>query len=713
MKTIPNKKHPRGYISMLAVVTISLLMLAMMVFAYKRAVNAQATLSDIQTQTDYREKEETILRSIVAIVPNRAIQAMQHGSDATQATRDAVSFQTIFEEAIEQSNARASISDELMQQISTSTLYRGNSGDSALTDKTKMFKPVATTTGTVNGGLNRDLGTKYPPALNFSGTLSDDDLYPIISNFKKYGTLADGDVELPTSTYSDFNLIPYPQINFGYARPGELFLAKRNWWAFKMNLAANDDTVTKLSRYDRTFVLSIYEIPSQLPISAGSFMALGQYANGSAWQNVTISGPVFGSRLQVEGTMALDSLSSRRGFELSNNTTVGGQSFTGNPFTPGVRETFRLTEGDFFPVSLASESGKAAFVPINRGNEFLDRYAHYQETTTISPTTWNEYSVGAMQCAMRLDITDCVSLADRTPTQLYFSYMKNGAREELLIPLDEGVAANLPVGYIAVAAQDETVSFATPVDVAYGANGQYFYRTNVSGNVTFDNSSFGDPIPNVAKSGYFKPLYPFEIKSLPTGRICIAVYPERFKDFLALLGADSLAVNNSIAMNVDYINSGNLIAPAIPSTISDYGVILQECADLSTFTKGFSIVTNLQLNIGDDFNIVSIAPPTGYTPPNGASYYPPCSLFTPEKRFGVNTSPFGVEFSGQIGSTASEDSAAPARPLDTLTSTGATLTASAITMNLSTISHPADLPPITMKNWLIVIEEMGNEFANE
>ncbi len=712
MKTIPNKIHPRGYISMLAVVTISILMLSMMVFAYKRAVNAQATLSDIQTQTDYREKEEAILRSIVAIVPNRAIQAMRHGSSALQESRDAVSFQTIFEDAIEQSNARASISDEFMEAISEDTLFRGNSGDSTLSDKTKIFKPLTTTSGTVNSGLNQNFGSNYPPSLNFSGTLSDDDLYPIISNFKKYGALADGDVGLPTSTYSDFNLIPYPQINFGYARPGELFLAKRNWWAFKMNLAAHDDTITKLSRYDRTFVLSIYEIPSQLPISAGSYMALGQYADGSAWQNVTISGDVFASRALVEGTTSLEGLSSRRGFSLSNNTTIGGQNFTGNPFAPGVRETFRLTEGDFFPVSLASESGKAAFVPINRGNDFFDRYAHYEETDTISPTTWNDYSVGAMQCAMRLDIAECVSLADRTPTLLYFSYLKNGAREYVLIPLNEGVAANLPVGYIAVAEENESYDFDTPVDVAYGAGGNYFYRTSVSGNVIFNNANFGDPFPSGPKKGYFKPQYPFEIKSLPTGRQCIAVYPERFAAFLALLGADSLAVNNSIAVNVDYINASNLIIPAIPSTIFDYGVILQECANLSSFTKGFSLVTNLQLNIGDDFNIVSIAPPNGYTPPNGASFYPPCSIFCPERRYGVNTNPFGVEFTGQLGSTASENAVNPVRPLDVKTSTGSTMSAGIVTMNLSTISHPAELPPITMKNWLIVIEEMRSEFSN-
>lgn len=710
MKTSSHKKHLRGYVSLLAVFTVSMLMLMMMVFAYKRAINAQATLSDIHTQTDYREKEETILRSIVAIVPNRAIQAMQGGSDSSAASRDAISFEAIFEDAVQQSNARASISDEFIQQMGQANLFRGNTGDSALADTTRIFSSATGNDGAVTGGLNRDLGEKYPPALNFSGSLPDDDDFPIISNFKRYGALAQGKVSLSTNNYSDFNLISYPQIDFGYVQPGELFVAKRNWWAFKMNLAAHDDAITKLSRYDRTFVLSIYEIPSQLPISAGAFMALGEYANGQAWQNVTISGPVFASRAVVEGTTALDGLASRRGFELSGGSTIGGQAFSGNPFAPGIKETFHLTEGEFFPVSLASESGKAAFIPINRGVDFFDRYAHVEETTTISPTTWNEYSVGAMQCAMRLDITRAASAADPTPTELTFSYIKNGLRETLVLPLDVGVATDLPVGYIYAAAENQSAYFPTPVDVAYGAGGSYYFRSSVSGNVMFDNDNFGDPIVGTFKHGYFRPRIPFEIKNLPSGRRCVAVYPERFKEFLDLLGADGLDINHSLAVNVDYINTNTLTKPFIPSTDADYGVILQECADLTTFTKGFSLVTNLRVHIGDNFNAVPMTPPSSYTPPAGTLYYPPSSLFSPEQRYGAGMDPLEVQFTGQVGSAAREDAAAPIRPLDTKMTSGSTLAASNITMNLSAIRHPAELPPITMKNWLIVLEEIGREY---
>jgi hypothetical protein len=85
-------------------------------------------------------------------------------------------------------------------------------------------------------------------------------------------------------------------------------------------------------------------------------------------------------------------------------------------------------------------------------------------------------------------------------------------------------------------------------------------------------------------------------------------------------------------------------------------------------------------------------------------------LFAPEQRYGVGTNPLGIIFNGQVGSTARDDSQDPIRPLDTKTTSGIDMAASSISMNLSTISHPAELPPITMKNWLIVIEEIGREY---
>lgn len=587
--------------------------------------------------------------------------------------------------------------------------FRGNSGDSALDTPSRIFKAIQPESGWVSTGLNRDLGTGFPVPLNSANaTVNSNDLtYPIIARDKRYGALAHGRVGLPTNTYPNFNIIPYPQINFGYSRPGEPFVAKRNWWAFRVDVASHDHSITRLARFQREFVLSIYEIPSQLPISAGAFMSLGEFASGEAWGNVNIEGNIFAGRAEVRSETDLPSLASRRGLDLGNSATIDGRTFN-NPFAPGVREQYLLTEGDFFPVSLASESGKAAFIPINRGADYFDRFSHSAESTTLSPTSWNQYSVGALQCAMTLDITQAVSTSNNNPTSLRFTYLRSGIRQTLNLPLDQGLQSGLPPGYILAVGENHSYHFPTPVDVAYGHGSQFYFKENISGTITFNNATFGDPLVGTYKYGYYRPQMPFEIKSLAEGKICVAVYPERLPAFLAILGADSPAINHSLAVNVDYPGSSTLTKPNIPCTENDYGVILRECANLTAFTRGFSLVTNLRLYFGDDFNIVPTSPPAGFSPPG--QFFPPSSIFAPEKRYGVDFDPYAINMSGQIGSVASDSIDSPIRPLDSVGASGSALMANRINVNLSKISHPAELPPVFMMNWLVVLEERRKEF---
>ena len=720
---IPLTQHrPTGYISLLMVVVLSTAMLLLMVAAYKRATTAQAFQSSVQLRVDYREKEEAILRAIVAITPNRAMRAMQSQS-AVAANSAPLSWNSIFTDALALANARKSISDAVITSLGNASLVRANAGDDIIRDNdapnldlSLIFNTINEETGMVSTGLNRSLGSGYPVPLCSDETeaaeteAANNATWPIISSLKTYGALAENGVGLPWATYPNFNVINYPNINFGYARPGQPFVAKRNWWAFSLELAGHDALQTGAAPTKRDFVLSIYEIPSQLAISAASFMALGQHASGTAWENITVAGGVFAGRALVEGATTLERVAARTEVSLSNNTTVGGRSFAGDPLAPGLREDYLLTQGDFFPVSLASESGRAAFISINRGPDYLDRLSHPPEINTLSSTTWHNYSVGALQCAMRLDVTEVVSAMNKTPTELRFSYLKDGTRQTKPVSLTAGDGTGLPAGYLFACDEEASYDFGTTVvDVAYGKNGVYAYQAGVTGNVEFTNDRFGDPLVGVFKAGYFRPSFPFEIKNLTSGKICVAVYPQRFAAFLTALGADSTAVNHSLVVNVDYTaatGSVLLNKPSIPCTALDYGVILQECNNLTSFTKGFSLVTNLRLYYGDDFNQVAATAPDGYV----GDYYPPCSIFAAEKRYGVNMDPLGVDMSGQVGSLIAENAADPSHPLDLKFGSGPDIPANRMQVNLRPITHPADLPPICMMNWLVLLEERKSEY---
>ncbi len=61
-----------------------------------------------------------------------------------------------------------------------------------------------------------------------------------------------------------------------------------------------------------------------------------------------------------------------------------------------------------------------------------------------------------------------------------------------------------PAGYIWCANENGSFNLPATSDVAYGANGSYIYQSGKSGTITFNNATFGDPIPNVPKAGFYK-----------------------------------------------------------------------------------------------------------------------------------------------------------------------------------------------------------------
>jgi hypothetical protein len=716
----------KGYVSYVTVLSLGLVLLTLMMASYRSAIRSHEVQKEITLRVDYSAKEEAVMRAIVPIAANRAMRCMQTGSDANDNARYPLRWQRIFRSAIDEASGSESISDRVRQEFGLADTVSGNAGD-GLIWSSKTFRAFDDKSYAMPG-TNSDFGAGFPVALetNSSDILSKDHTWPIISREKQYGSLSNGRVGAPAADYPLFNLIPYPDIRFGYAKPGDPFVAKHNWWAFKMNLSDHYGLETGLEKRDRDFILSIYEIPSQLAISAEAFTVLGRHADGSAWQNANISGGVFASRAKLENGMNLDWISGRRGLEFAENASIGDSTVSswsesgwnkrdpeGNPvidpFEPGVRERYETYVENFMPVSLASETGTAAFIPINRGVDYFDRYAHSAESHTISPTTWNDYTIGAIQCAMHLDITDVAGENNPTPKEFTFHYQKAGQKESMVINLEEGDDEGLPPGYLYVADENESVYFEEPVDVAYGKNGSYAFESEVQGWVTFENARFGDPAVGTFKAGYYRPSFPFKADLLRDTKTVVEVFPERFGSFLRQIGADGPEINHSLSVNVDYPGNSYIQKPSNPSTALDYGVVLRECGDLTAFSKGFSLVTNLRLYIGDNFNVVPKTPPSGSGIPE--PFYPPASLFAPEKRYGAEYDPLHLKIGGQLGSLAGDSSTGESvHLLDMKTGSEREFDHGQLEVNLAPIRHPAALPPITMMNWLVVLRERRPEF---
>ncbi len=85
-----------------------------------------------------------------------------------------------------------------------------------------------------------------------------------------------------------------------------------------------------------------------------------------------------------------------------------------------------------------------------------------------------------------------------------------------------------------IAQEHETYDFGEQlVDVAYGKDGHYKIMYGVSGKITFDNATFGDPIPNTFKEGRYR-LHP----EIPAGmlRQCASLEKIELPEYAANIG---------------------------------------------------------------------------------------------------------------------------------------------------------------------------------
>lgn len=660
----------RGYATFAMVAAISLALLTLLTLNLSSSIRSMDVQKTAQLKQDYSQREDAILNALLHIVPNKAIGAMQrHSANNTSA----YTWETIFDEALELANAEQAVDPLLLSALNLNTAVSANTGDTSITDiNTLVSRPAPsplTGTGIVNGGnwhetnmlFQANLYDNLPaPLMASTAHAKLDKEYPIVSLNKlfvdRYQTkdqIYHKGVELSTDIYPLYNQLRYPDVKFGYKKPGDPFVAKRNWWVFSLTFGKNDEATTGVPAVTRDYLLSIYEVPSQLPISSTTTMNVGQFANGTAWSNVNIEGSIYARRLNTDGTVSVTggTLAARETLNVSNSTTVGGTKIENNFDNLGSRESRAADSGStFYNASLQGNSGKVSFIPINRGSAFLWPGGDGSSSERISPTGWNYYSRGASQCAMRIEMREMNTISDQIPIEVRFRYK--------------------------------------------GTDGSNKTKTYTRGNNWPTDLEAGGT------------LFPFQTTQLDNLRYAMSFYPNRLEAFLDSLGnAAPVDINNSICI---YPNTGRstVEAPSIPSNTDDLAVTLRGCKDMSMFTNGFSLVTRYRLYISESFNVVTTTPPANSGLPANAEFYPPCSLFAPEKRFGetiLNDQPVAIK--GQLSSLKTGASY-QFNPLELRAGNDAAVSSGQVNADLVDLRSPAELPPIHMMNWLVTIEPL-------
>ena len=340
-----------------------------------------------------------------------------------------LTWDSIFEEAFEMAFGDRFTDAEIAAALIGDNLISANRAETFLSWDPDQIEPVVNVgSGMVNSGTlasralvdDPQYHGRLPDPLTASAvTMDRDGTYPIISWDKEFSTEYLNDARLSVSDYPLYNQIPYPPIQFGFARPGDLFVSKRNWWAFTVHFGRN--TSHPLTKH---YVLSIYEVPSQAPISTASLTMLGSHSDGSAWQNTTLTGSVSTGSAMTSSSFRVGNggLAVRNWADIASGTNLDGNSFDSTFDNLGVREVRRIAMGDDANLlSLSANSGRIAFIPINPGLDFFwipDSY----ESSTLSATAWSRYSRGASQCAMSLRIIQVAEEAVQTPTEVEFTF---------------------------------------------------------------------------------------------------------------------------------------------------------------------------------------------------------------------------------------------------------------------------------------------------
>lgn len=610
-----------------------------------------------QLRGDYHQREEAFLRALVTVLPRKAISCMKAGYDPA----DEYSWKTIFAESVAIAGGTESLSPEMLASLGLAAARRGDVGDQGAETVGTWITSLTGAIGKVTPGTTdyadvfaqpRYAG-RVPPLLDMSANMQEaDEVMPVIAPEKRYnsqdpGLLAD------VTKHPTYNLIPYPNIRFGYAAPGEPFVAKRNWWAFKVSFGAPaDGRPSPVPAVEKHYVISLYEIPSQLPIEGAVFAQIGTHGDGVAWDAATVSiaGGVYADNIAMSGAFGAARITGKESVQMTGPMSLDGSEVGEDFDEPGVREQMQVERrSDILPVAISANAGRLTFQPIQRASEFLKRSA---DVSAIS--AWDAYTKGAEQCRMTVEAISMVSLEDQTPTAIRVRF-----------------------------------------DMPGGGRGEIVLRRGVNWPTILEPT--GEAIP-------------FQTELTDSNHSCLTFYPSLLDSWLQMYGGASVSVNNSIYFQTDAAADPLTVLPTSdPLAADSVAIIIRKGKDLTSFTSGLSLVAPLRVYVGDDLNATPMAAvPAGSGLATGDEFFPSMSISAAELRIGTTSFNRPFEHHGQMLSLAA-GGAGVWQPLDVKSGSDNAVHTDTIAAELKPLRSPAELPPVHQMNWLVVIEEIPRD----
>src|SRR3984893_5552683 len=676
------------------ILTIAIIGLAIIVTAAAfllAARTAQDTERVASAKVDIATREDALIRAIL----QQTAQGMLPGPS----TPGGVNWTTIMTAAVNQVGATTYVDPtEVTTLLGSNVVIPANMGDPGgsslgIFQGYQQEVPWGGTTGLANLVNAANATAVQPPQLvwvsnaniSASTATTNPQQFLLGSQMSASGSSA-------TSPSGRWGTIPFPNIRFGFMRPGDSMVVRGGWWRIPVVSQTTQGGLeapgtARFPAAPADYILSIYEIPSQLPITGNANIQLGLNSDGSGWGDTTasaggqvqITGSTYGDAVQLSGGTYSGGISSRRQVNIVQSSSVAGEDFTDNTYNNlGVREQKDLTRVNIgaAPVSVAGDNGKALLVPLLSGQDFyLPAAANYLPAST--PTTWDLYARTYFHCRIRIMISGTISDAKADPKNAF-----NYSNGQINTTGNTG-AITATVSYLPDTSGLPDAVFGVPDGTSGWTTKTYVQTNNLGGTGNLGSNGIlqimqnGNPV----NSGFL--IY----TSTSTGKSAIDSNILEI-DLLKLYSTLGLNPSQCYSIYVGCAPSQN------PNNLGpqNLGVAIMDAGDLSAFTNGFSIVTPPRLYITGSFN-------------NGVTVVP-TSLYAPDLRYGIDALPAQLNLTGQISiSQVTQNSSTAVNPLSFVNGANSVITGAGNTYTLKAITNPKGLPPITRLNLLFTIDK--------
>lgn len=630
----PNNSYRQanGFASVLMVISLGMGLLIMLLMMYRDTLQSQDEQKQNILRNDYQQREGAFLTALTNIIPNKAMRGMMDNT----ADDVSLSWENIFTEALTQANAHQAISSTHVTELGLGAARSANTANTTLTPS-DIIQAVFSSEGMISSGTNTTQ-LNYPDALDCPSSLhADDTAAPIISHLKTYN---DG---------SELATLASPSSHFSYHEKSTL-IAKHNWWTFEVAFSEQDKANTQLNRVSKKYLISLYEIPSQLAINSSTFTNFGQHNNGSDWAGFSVEGGVFAESVKSKATISSDHIASRKKIELQDAS---------NPMASdsAARNKSLYEQDSSFNYSSSSDGGRVAFIPILPVVP-MNIYEDNSNTTHQDYINYNKH-LSALSAGDTND-PDYVN-------KLYYTRTLEADINGKLVPTDTLLGTNTH--------SDQSTAW------------RYYSRgANQCKMVLIDDTFYYYDASN-------------NFISVDWSTMLVGGEP---------VFIDGVDVELNLSLLISYLGTAIDNNDSLCVNTSK-NLVLKGADDLSAFTTGFSLVTNQQLILDGDVNNPQDS--------NGdviEANKIPLSLFAPETRYGSGLyTDIKINVKGQLGSLAENKSKDDAVEIGDLKVKGDTdesgndqVRPEDISATLQSITDINDLPPISMKNWMIVIREI-------